>query len=621
MKNDNNNIHWFVLLLSIFSFIFDNPLAAFENDNGSTEPVIIHNVRIFDGKEIIPENTVVIENGMIREITDSKPVIPGADIIDGAGGTLLPGFIDSHVHAFGPALEQALIFGVTTVLDMFIEHNMAAQLRREQQERKVTNRADLFSAGTIVTAPGGHGTQYGLPIPTITSPDEADEFVQARIDEGSDYIKIVYDDGSTYGISFPTLDKETLAAVIGAAHKYGKLSVVHISRMDDAGFAIEAGADGFAHIFVDRIPDEEFVSLAVSKEIFIIPTLTVMENFDDNSTSNSLVDDPHISSFLSPEDITNLQQRFPENPHATARFSFAREAVRQLHNAGVPILAGSDAPNPGTVHGASIHRELELLVEAGLSPIEALRAATSLPAKHFGLSDRGKIEPGVRADILLVHGDPTKDILATRDIHSIWKLGVKVNRETYRKRVEEAKQLAEEARSLPPPQIPETGLIGDFEDGKLSSTFGFGWNESTDEMMGGRSTVELGVVKGGSNDSNYAMRIGGRIDGAIPFAWAGAMFFPAEQPMIPANLSDFNGIEFRARGDGRTYFVLMFSQGRGPMPISRPFQPEERWKSFSISFKDFDGIDGSDITGIMFSAGPPEGEFELMIDHVCLIRK
>lgn len=95
----------------------------------------------------------------------------------------------------------------------------------------------------------------------------------------------------------------------------------------------------------------------------------------------------------------------------------------------MPILAGTDAPNPGTAHGATLHRELELLVRAGLSPLAALQAATSLPAAAFALRDRGRIAPGLRADLVLVDGDPTHDVLATRAIVAIWKLGQRVNRE------------------------------------------------------------------------------------------------------------------------------------------------------------------------------------------------
>lgn len=102
--------------------------------------------------------------------------------------------------------------------------------------------------------------------------------------------------------------------------------------------------------------------------------------------------------------------------------------MQQLIQAHVPILAGTDAPLPGTTYGASLHSELELLVREGLTPSQALAAATSLPAQSFRLNDRGRIRPGVRADLLLVEGDPTKNILATRNIVTVWKRGVRVHR-------------------------------------------------------------------------------------------------------------------------------------------------------------------------------------------------
>src|SRR5258707_1366630 len=107
----------------------------------------------------------------------------------------------------------------------------------------------------------------------------------------------------------------------------------------------------------------------------------------------------------------------------------------QLREVGARILAGTDAPMPGTAHGVSLHRELELLVHAGLTPLEALAAATSLPADAFGLHDRGRIAPGLRADLLLVEGDPGSDILATRHIRGVWKRGKPVHRSAYRDRL------------------------------------------------------------------------------------------------------------------------------------------------------------------------------------------
>src|SRR5215470_19630402 len=114
---------------------------------------------------VIPAVAVIIEDGKIKSVGKTVAPPDGAEVIDGTGHTLLPGLIDSHTHAYGDALKQAVMFGVTTELDMFSSHWMAAQMRKEQAEGKATDRADLFSAGTVVTAPGGHCTEYSLRIP------------------------------------------------------------------------------------------------------------------------------------------------------------------------------------------------------------------------------------------------------------------------------------------------------------------------------------------------------------------------------------------------------------------------------------------------------------------------
>ncbi|MGH3721447.1 MAG: amidohydrolase family protein [Pseudonocardiaceae bacterium] len=116
-----------------------------------------------------------------------------------------------------------------------------------------------------------------------------------------------------------------------------------------------------------------------------------------------------------------------------ARLAVALESVAALRAAGVPVLAGTDTPNSGTAAGASLHRELELLVRAGLTPAEALTAATAAPARWFGLHGRGRTAPGCQADLLLVDGDPTVDILATRSVVSVWRRGTRFHRSGYRR--------------------------------------------------------------------------------------------------------------------------------------------------------------------------------------------
>jgi hypothetical protein len=169
---------------------------------------LFRNVNVFDGTRTLGTRDVLVRDGRIARIAARVEPPAGATIIDGTGKTLLPGLIDAHTHTWADADKAALPFGVTTEIDMFTDVAIARSARTEQLAGKAVDRADLLSAGTLVTAPKGHGAEYGIPIPTITSPTDAQAFVDARIAEGSDFIKIVYDNGHSYGMKLPTLSCE-----------------------------------------------------------------------------------------------------------------------------------------------------------------------------------------------------------------------------------------------------------------------------------------------------------------------------------------------------------------------------------------------------------------------------
>jgi imidazolonepropionase-like amidohydrolase len=354
----------------------------------------------------------------------------GATIVEGSGLTLMPGLIDSHVHVeSSKSLEQSLLFGVTTVLDMFSDYALIAELKKQQQNSTIGKRmADLRSAGTLVTAPGGHGTEYELEIPTLRSGDNVQRFVEERLKEGSDYIKIVYDDWRPSGRSFPTLDKETLKAVIEQAHIFGRMAVVHSLTYNMTREAVDAGCDGLVHLFLGTKPDDEFGNYLKAKGVFVIPTLSVLESVCGICGGKILLENSDFGSRLPKDSFENLKRVL--NEKSGLDFGICGYTLRLLKESNVPILAGTDAPNPGTTYGASIHQELELLIEAGLSSLEALSSATSLPAEVFGLKDRGVIAEGMRADLLLVDGDPTQEIKDTRKISKVWKEGTEFDRES-----------------------------------------------------------------------------------------------------------------------------------------------------------------------------------------------
>src|SRR5215469_5563 len=599
----------FYLLLSAPAFF----MASAENNNS----FVIRNARVFDGRNVLARSDVWVSAGKIKAVGKALKVPSDVQVIDASGDTLLPGFIDAHTHAWGDALRQAEIFGVTTELDMFTDVKFMQQVKQDQAAGKDLEVADLQSAGTLATAPGGHGTEYGIKIPTLSSPAEAQAWVDARIAEGSDYIKIVIDDASAYGSHRPTLDQETLKALIDAAHKRGKIAVVHIGKQSDAREVIEAGADGLAHLFADSAPDADFARLAAAHHVFVVPTLTVLESASGTPSGESLTTSPAIAPYLSNDEIANLKRSFPKGSTSLSE-KYAEETVAQLKAAQVPILAGTDAPNPGTSHGVSIHRELELLVRAGMSPPEALAAATSVPAATFHLNDRGAIAAGKRADLLLVKGDPTTDILATRDIVSVWKLGVEEDRAVYRAALEKANREATQAAQAPAPSGSEMSLISDFEDGSQKAKFGTGWMPSTDSIAGGSSTWETKIVDGGANGSKHALDISGVIDGGVPYAWSGVLFSPGAQPFVAVNLSSKKTFSFFAKGDGQNYRVLVFTASGGRIPSQQAFTTTSSWKQFSIPFSAFDGSDGHDIAAILFVGGPNPGKFDFEIDDVKL---
>jgi imidazolonepropionase-like amidohydrolase len=390
-------------------------------------PVLFQRVRVFDGVKIIPETDVLIENGKIKEVGANLP-IGEAQVVDGAGKTLLPGLIDAHVHVHDAAsLEQALLFGVTTEFDMMMSPRLEQQLKATERE----DRASFFSAGFPATVPGGHGTEYGMDVPTLISPSEAERFVESRIREGSDYIKLMYTAGAELPRMNPrpTLSKETLAAVIAAAHKNQRLAVVHIGSDMGARNAILAGADGLAHLFRGHSSPHDFGELVAEHHAFVIPTLSVLYSVcGPDSAGSRLVKDPHLASYLTHQAKDRLKETFPSARMNLVSCKAAPEALRQLKAAGALIVAGTDAPNPGTTYGASLHGELEMYVEDGLTPVEALTAATSAPTQAFHLNDRGRIAPGLRADLLLVNGHPDEDIKATRNIEAVYKEGIQLNR-------------------------------------------------------------------------------------------------------------------------------------------------------------------------------------------------
>ena len=408
-----------------------SPRCAAAAEGGA---VLIQGARVFDGERVLGERDVLVDEGRIARVGRKLKAPPGVPRFDGRGKTLIPGLIDAHVHAFPSAPEDALRFGVTTEFDMFGLNDAATvQARRAQRASYAqTSAADVWSAGVGVTPPGGHPTplakSMGVDIPTLADGADAAAFVKARVDEGSDYIKVFQDEavGADGKPRFPEFSRARLGEIIAAAHANGRKAIVHVSTDADARDVFELGGDAIAHMFDDQPASPEVVAAAKTRRAVVIGTLSVLAGASGEGASARLAADLAVAPVLSPMQTGMLAAKFPRTrPEVLVN---ALESVRRFHAAGVTILAGTDAPNPSTAHGPSIHEELELLVRGGLSPSEALSAATVGPADFFGATDRGRIAPGKRPDLVLLDGDPVRDIKATRRIAAVWKNGYPVDR-------------------------------------------------------------------------------------------------------------------------------------------------------------------------------------------------
>lgn len=601
MKNRNLKISLAMVALSLTC----NALAA---------STLIQNVRVFDGEKMQAARHVLFDDGKIIDANFKGKVQADMRLIDGRGRTLLPGLIDAHVHAFQHQ-ELPLLFGVTTQIDMFTGVGLMQEMNKRQQQGENKHAADLIAAGVLATAPGGHGTQYGMPIPTLTTPAEAQAWVDARIAEGSHFIKIVMESGSEKHV-LASLDLPTVKALIQASHARNKLAVVHISTLRDAHAALSAGADGLVHLFRGEAiePGElnELVALAKKQRAFVIPTLSVLESMA-GLKAQDLLDDAAFTALLNKAQLQSLQTTYGKQANDKLLVA-PKKMIAALQAAKVPVLAGTDAGNSGTQYGISLHHELSSLVQAGLQPIQALTAATKASAQAFRLRDRGQIASGFKADLLLVEGDPSLDITATRRIVEVWKDGESASP----LRDKQAKLVAEQKQShRPSVKLPTDGRISLFSKEKLASPFGFGWHATNDAPMGGKSTVELKLLEN-ALEGLAALQVTAKINPGFAYPWAGLVFFPAAQPMQAANLSAANTLKFRVKGDGQSYNVGFTAEGSF-IPMNVAFVAGSEWREISLPFTQFKGLDPSIITMLTFSAGPVGGDYQFQVADIRLL--
>jgi imidazolonepropionase-like amidohydrolase len=350
------------------------------------DKIALTNVRVFDGERLAEPTTVVIDGDRIG----ADPA--GARTQDGGGKVLLPGLIDCHIHLTDENTLTALArHGVTTALDMGTEPpELVASLRNR------SGVTDVRSSGASATHPVSmHAKRMGRSAGLVADPDEAKAYVAQRVAEGVDYIKIIVDP--------PGFDEATVRALVEAAHANGLRTIGHAATRDAVLLAQAAGIDVLTHAPLDRLLEDGDVQHTRASGEVVVPTLTMMEAIVER-----------IGAV------------------APVSYDVARSTVADWYRAGVTVLAGTDANQAASApasppYGTSLHHELRLLVDAGLTPVDALRSATVLAAGYWGLADRGVIAPGKRADLVLIDGDPLADIGAVSQVAAVWCAGLPVD--------------------------------------------------------------------------------------------------------------------------------------------------------------------------------------------------
>ena len=448
----------------------------FDRDLGRRITYLIKDARIFTGDGgVIERGAVLTSDGKIAEIyTGAAPKAEAVKAveIDGAGKTLLPGLIDAHVHigAAGGFWKNASDYPAkwpTRVLKAYLYSGVLAvksagdTLPSLQDARKLVDAgeelgSELFVSGPLFTAEGGHGTEYlkgewmnRLPESArktmaeefVRTPKNADE-ARAQVAElkrrGVDAIKGVLEAGMP-GMAFNRMDGSILRAVVEEAHRQGLPVSIHTGDVQDVKDAIAMGVESIEHGSMrQEIPDEVFQRMKQAGVAYD-PTLTVVEGLVAYARRSPEPLDRSLVQQVGPRKLIEdtravLASKWGETleQHADRLERTKAVSVRNLHAAyrnGVTLVAGTDAGNPLTFHGPAVHRELQLWVEAGIPPTVALQAATRNNARLLRADQRlGAIRKGFDANVILVDGDPLREISATERISTVLFKGERIRR-------------------------------------------------------------------------------------------------------------------------------------------------------------------------------------------------
>ena len=417
----------------------------------SSSITLFHGARLIvgDGSEPIDDAGLLVANGLIigaGRIADIS-VPEGTVRVDLAGKTIMPTIVNPHIHAgyLKGATTDAANFSRENVLDhlrRFVYYGVSVvqslgadrdgveiAIRDEQRSGTLDDPelALLFSASRGIAAPTSGAFFAPEAILGATTPEEARASVRQVLASNPDVIKFWVDDRNG------TKDKfgpDVYTAIIGEAHKGGKKAIAHIYDLDDAKGVVRAGVDGTAHMVRTPGPDDELLTLMRESGAFVFTSMSIQKMMVDG---DGWLDDAALADTVDEQSRgaikTMLGRATPEIvTMMTDGYAILEAGLREYVEAGVTVLLSGDTGVLSQFPGFAEHRELESMVNAGMPTLSAIKSATLLPAEMLGLHDRGSLQVGKRADLLILDGNPLDDISNTRKISDVYIAGNRINR-------------------------------------------------------------------------------------------------------------------------------------------------------------------------------------------------
>jgi len=422
----------------------------------ATSATVYDGARLIDGTGMpaIESARLVVDDGVVTAAgpRDEVESPPGATVVDLTGKTVMPALVNLHGHVgfqrgltYDAAnytrenvvdhLNRYAYYGVGVIVSLGTDAGDIWSDIRRDQEAGTLGGARLFTAGRGLARPNaGPGAAALRPSASgVTSEEEGRQYVRELAAQGVSFVKIWVDDR---GGSVEKLEPALYRPIIDEAHRHGLDVIAHIFYHDDAEELVAAGVDGFAHLVRDREMDDALVAAVVEQDVFVMPNIGISERGRHTEPPPWLAT-PILAETVAPAVLARATDTFASRAadaaeRAARSYERMERSLAKLHAAGASLVLGSDSGVQDHFYGFSAHRELELMVAAGLSPMDAIVTATSRSADRLGVDDSGRLSPGARADFIVLDANPLDDIANSRRIADVYLGGTAVDRAALR---------------------------------------------------------------------------------------------------------------------------------------------------------------------------------------------